>query len=74
MCIDHGDHPEDIHDFMAQDDFARMGPDELEEVEILGAVVNRQVPNDVRETNTRLLAAGTAKRDQLLQELLNDLY
>jgi hypothetical protein len=36
MCIDHGDKPEDIHDFDPSDDFSGMGPDELEDVMVLG--------------------------------------
>lgn len=51
MCIDHGDRPEQIHDFDPHDDFLGMGPDDLAEVEIFGTHVDGVTQNYTHQTD-----------------------
>lgn len=70
ICIDWGDHPEDIWDFDASDNWA--DDEEIEEVDadVPGCQdIEGDVEVPVHETDGWLLLAGREKRLELLNEL-----
>lgn len=70
MCVDFGDHPQDIQGFDPADDFVGMTPDDLEEVEILGTRVIPTVGNPDFETEAWMRRKGQEKRARLFRDLI----